>query len=281
MHYGKAVFCCFFCFVRLHWPIARLSAWLLLVVLLSFGCKHRSSPEADLRGMDKEKAIANHHASHLRFDILTLKGKADFEDFGRGQKMGFTYRIDIAQDSLILVSASKFGVPAMHMLMGHDSVRIRVPLNQTAAICDYRLFKKMVGMDFDLIKLQNFLIGEVQFEEPLTMTSKKGNEIVLEGNHKGQSMSWILNGRHFRLEKMRVSDPNLGKESVITYSDFEKLDGQLLASTVLLEVTQPQKVRIELHHTGIARDKEKVDFRFRIPASHKITSCDRMVPQQP
>lgn len=252
-------------------------------LLLLLGCKPRNTnqPAAELRGMDKEKAIAGHHASHLKFKVLTLKGKADYSDLTQGNTIGFAYRIDIAKDSLILVSLSKFGVPAMNLLLEKDTVRMKMQLNQTASICDYSLFKKMVGMDFDLPKFQDFLLGDARLAEPLTMTSGKGNLIELQGSRPPHALSWILNGRNFRLEKMRVSDPILGKESVLTYSEFEKTDGQMVASMLSLEVTQPQKVRIELHHTGIAFDKEKVDFRFRIPAAYEIKPCDQMVPQQP
>lgn len=253
------------------------------VLLLFASCKQRpiSNADSEVRGMDKEKAIEGHLDSHLKFEVLTLKGKADFADLAQGNSIGFTYRIDIAKDSLILINLSKFGVPAMNLLLARDTVKMKMQLNQTASVCDYGLFKKMVGMDFDLPKFQGFLLGETDLQEPLTITSGKGNPVVLEGARPNGQMSWILNSRNFKLEKMRISDPILGKESILTYSDFEKVEGQAVASTLMLEVTQPQKVRIELHHTGIAFDKEKVDFRFRIPSAYEIKSCDQMVPQQP
>ncbi|MEY3443594.1 MAG: hypothetical protein RLZZ519_1875, partial [Bacteroidota bacterium] len=204
----------------------RLIFSLLMTALLLFGCKPRrvdNSGEA-LRGMDKEKAVAGHLASHLQFDVLTLKGKADFADLTQGNSIGFTYRIDIAKDSLILINLSKFGVPAMNLLLATDTVKMKMQLNQTGAICDYSLFKKMVGMDFDLRKFQGFLLGEADLQAPLTMTSGKGNPVVLEGSRPNGEMSWILNSRNFKLENMRISDPTLGKESILTYSDFEKLE---------------------------------------------------------
>jgi hypothetical protein len=253
-----------------------------LTFLLFLGCKQRPavSTEGDLRGMDKEKAIAGHLDSRLRFDILSLKGKADVINYALGNSIGFAYRIDIAKDSLILINLSKFGVPAATLLLAADTVKMKVQLNQTASICDYSLLQKIAGMDFDLPKFQGFLLGETDLAEPITMTSGKGSKIELQGQRAKGTTSWILNSRNYKLEKMRVTDAILGKESILTYSDFEKVEGQSVASTLLLEVTQPQKVRIELHHTGIAFDKEKVDFRFRIPSAYEIKSCDQMVPQQ-
>lgn len=260
----------------------RLMAMIAVITCLS-ACKGRKTVDGDAnaKGMDKEKAILQHLNSHLHFDVLTLKGKADFEDTGKGTSMGFAYRIDIAKDSLMLVSISKFGIPAMNMLLSPDSVKMRVSLNQTASVCDYQLFNKMLGMDFNLGKFQDYILGDADLAEPITMTSGKGDPITLQSQRPPYSLSWILNSHTFRLEKMSISDPNLGKESVLTYSEFEKIDGQYVASTLNMVVTQPQELRISLHHTGIEFDKEKVDFRFRIPATYKLTPCDELVPKQP
>ena len=253
-----------------------------LTFLLFLGCKQRTAviAESDVRGMDKERAIKGHLDARIRFNNLTLKGKADVVNYAQGNSIGFVYRIDIVRDSLILINLSKFGVPAATLLLAADTVKMKVQLNQTASVCDYSLLQKIAGMDFDLPKFQGFLLGETDLAEPITMTSGKGSKIELQGERDKGATSWILNSRNFKLEKMRVSDPILGKESILTYSDFEKVEGQTVASTLLLEVTQPQKARIELHHTGIAFDKEKVDFRFRIPSAYEIKSCDQMVPQQ-
>jgi hypothetical protein len=246
----------------------------LLVCFSSCKNRHSTSPDAELKGMDAEKAVAKHLESHLKFHVLTLKGKADFDDFNQGTSAGFSYRIDIAKDSLILVNLSKFGIPAMSLLLSQDSMRMRIPLNNTAAICDYSFLKKMIGLDLNLRSFQDLLLGDAHFENAVKLTSGKANPIVLEGSRPPYAVSWILNGHSFRLEKMRLADPILGKESVLTYSEFQKIDGQSVASILQVEVTQPQKVRILLHHSGIAFDKEKVDFRFRIPASYRLVPCD-------
>lgn len=261
----------------MRWLTRLLPLTMLLMALT--GCKTRKThpSDADLRGVDKEKAIAGHHASHLDFKVLTLKGKADFEDVSRDTQVGFTYRIDIAKDSLILLSISKFGLPMASLLLAQDTVCMKLPMNKTAAICDYGLIKTMVDMDFNLHKFQGFVLGEAQLNEPLTLTSGKGRQIELQGSSPPYSVSWTLDSRHFKLEKVLLSDANLGKESVLTYSEFEKVDGKLVASSLQLEVTQPQKTRIELHHTGIAFDKEKVDFRFRIPESYTLVGCDQVL----
>lgn len=257
------------------WMAAALFSMLLL------GCKNRrdSANGNELRTAGKEEVIERHRASHLRFHTLTFKGKAQIEDYERGQSIGFTYRIDVAQDSLVLVNVSKFGVPALTMLLSQDSVHIRVPLNHKASNCTTSDLQKLGGIELDLARLRDYLLGEAALEEPIELTSGKAHPAVLQGIRQGYEMSWILNSRNDRLDKVTLIDRNLGRESTLTYSDFEKVDGQAVASTVLLEVTQPQKSRILLQHSTIAIDKESVDFRFRIPGSYETVPCDQILAQ--
>lgn len=253
----------------------------LLLPLLLLGCKNRKAATdgTELRAGSKEEVIAGHRESHLKFKTLTLKGKAQFDDLEAGRSIGFAYRIDIAKDSLILVNASKFGIPAMTMLLSRDSVRMRVPINQTASECAASELRKIGGIDMDMASLQDFLLGESDLDEPIELTSGKARPAVLRGSQSGFQVSWILNSRNDRLDKVNLKDSNLGRETTLTYSDFEKEDGQAVASTVLLEVTQPQKSRILLQHSSIAIDKESVDFRFRIPGSYKMVPCDQITAQ--
>ncbi len=254
----------------------------LILTIMCLGCKPKqiTTSNGHTGGMDAAKAAALHDASALRFAIMSIKGKADFTDLGKGTTIGFTYRIDIAKDSLILINLSKFGVPAMNMLISQDTIKMRIPLNQTAAVCDYSLLQKVMKLDLNFEKFQAVLLGQALLDQPVALTSSKGSTVVLEGNKPPYSVYWNLNAQHFKLEKMRMLDAILGNESVLTYSDFKKVDGQLVAFTFMMEATQSQTVRIELHHSGIEFDKEKINFRFRIPESYKIMPCDSLQQQR-
>jgi Domain of unknown function (DUF4292) len=262
----------------------RATTWIMLLgaMLTLLGCKPRQtvSTGSDLRGMDLEKVLAEAQEHRLKFKILTFKGKADFIDVSQGKSMGFVYRIDIAKDSLILINVSKFGIPAMNMLVSRDSVLMRMPINQTAMVCDYALLQKMAKIDLDFGRFQSILLGEAELEQPLTLITARGPHIELEASRPPYSVYWNLHASHLRLEKMRITDTILAKESLITYSGFKKVDGQMVASELVMEATQAQKVRIELHHSGIEFDKEKVNFRYRIPESYKIMPCDQPIQGQ-
>jgi hypothetical protein len=271
---------------KLHQPLFDLrlrciGLLLMSLTLLAFtACKTQKDGHSSLRlrGIDKEKAVAKHTASHLQFKVLTLKGKADYKNLGTNEALGFTYRIDIAKDSVILASVSKFGIPMMNMLLTQDSVFARILLDKSAIVCDYDIISDKIGMKMNFQALQNLLLGDVDFKEPLALNSGKSGSIELVGKQAPYSVSWFLNGSDFRLEKMVLKDIILGRESEVRYSDFLKIDGQSVATTLLLEATSPDQLRIDLHHSTIDFDKENVNFKFRIGESYEIKPCN--VPQR-
>ena len=202
------------------------SQFLLLLgtILCLAACKPRqvAGNDNNAKGLDLDKVLDNCNAHRLQFKILTFKGKADFEDLSKGSSIGFSYRIDIAKDSLILINVSKFGIPAMNMLISHDTIKLRMPINQTAMICDFGLLQKTMKIDLDFVKFQAVLLGEAVLSQPITLTSIKGQKVELQGSRPPYSVDWILNANTFRLEKMRMEDTNLGTKSEISYDDFQK-----------------------------------------------------------
>lgn len=249
------------------------------IVLILSSCKSRpDGGTTRVRGLNKAKVVAKHNENRPDFKTLSLKGKADYNNLTKKEKIGFSYRIDIAKDSLILASVTKFGIPAMNVMMNTDSVFVRNMLDRSAIICDFTLVSKMLGFNVNFEMLQNFLVGDANFIEPMVLTSGKNEPIELRGKLDKYTVYWNLNDANFRLEKMRLKDLILGQESEISYSEFKKVDGHPFAQIMQLKVTSPEDVRIQLHHTSIDFDKESVSFKFRIPKSYKIKPCG--IPQK-
>ena len=148
-------------------------------------------------------------------------------------------------------------------------------MDRSATICDFSLISQMLGFNVDFPMLQNFLIGDANFIEPMVLTSGKNEPIELRRKLDKYTVYWNLNDANFRLEKMRVKDLILGHESELSYSDFQKVQGYQVAALMQVKVTSPEDVRIELHHTSIDFDKESVSFKFRIPASYDIKPCGK------
>lgn len=254
---------------------------LLLPLLLLAGCKPRQVADGPAATQPRTFAEldARLEAHRLRFGVMSFKGQADLLDFNKNSRIGFSYRIDVARDSLMLVSLSKFGVPAATLLLTRDTVFIRLPLSKTAAYCDYAVVRQLVQLDLDYASAQALLLGEPQVQEPVEFLPASGRHIALKGRRGPQPVYWNLNGATYRLEKMQLEDPNLGAKSEIIYGDFKKVEGQPVAHTLVVDATETQLLRIELHHSAIAIDKEKVNFKFRVPDTYTIVPCDQVGKQ--
>jgi len=218
------------------------------------GCKNRNreSDQIKVNGLTQEEVMAKHEAAQVDFKVLGFKGKADFESTkdDKTQAMGFGYKVYIAKDSLLWGSISKLGVPFGTVLVDQDSVKMRVSLGKIAVLCDFNILSQMAGMDVNFGILQSFFTGDPVFEnEDLKMSEEAGKGIRLEESRPPYTVSWFLNGKTFKLDKMVAEDTNLGRSSSVVYSEFEEVSGQLIPGRAVIEATQPNQSRIELEHT--------------------------------
>lgn len=257
-------------------PLLFLSLFLILVQLGS--CKNRDRGNGNLKvnGLTKEEVMKKHEAARADFNIMSFKGKADFETTKDGEKnsVGFSYKVYLAKDSLLWASISKLGVPFGTVLVDQDSVRMRVSLGKTAILCDFTVLTNMLGMDVNFDLVQSFFTGDPVFEaEDLTMIPGEAKGIRLDEERPPYMVSWFLNGKSFKLDKMVAEDRKLDRKSTITYGDFRVVSGQDIPGNALIEVTQPESVRIELEHTKIEIEPSKSTFSFRIPKSYEIKDC--------
>lgn len=250
---------------------------LLVGLLLAFAsCKNRQQQDQGprYRGMDQSELQQKHKESHLVFQTLTLKGKADYNNATKNENLSFSYKVCVAKDSLIWANITKLGLPAATILLDQDSVRMRLPLTREAVLCDYTILSKMVGMELGFETLQSFLVGDGGMPDSALLVSGNETPIELRSARGSYQVSWFLNSTHFKLEKMTVKDRILGAESSLEYSDFKKVSGQTVPALMRLVTTSPTSTRIELKHSDIQLDSDDATFSFRIPDGYQVKPCE-------
>jgi len=248
------------------------------MVIVLAGCKNRRNRDnaPRVKGLTKEEILSKQHDAKADFHFMYFKGKADFETIkeDKSEGIGFSYKAYIAKDSLIWASVSKFGIPAGTVLINQDSVKMRVSLERFAIMCDFRVLSNMMGMQVDFGLVQSFFTGDPTMNpSALSLVPNESEEFILREDRPPYQVSWFLNGRHYKLDKMVAEDINLGRKSTITYSDFKDISGQKVPGRALIEATQGAKTRIELEHSTIEIEPKKTNFRFRIPDSYEIRDC--------
>ena len=256
---------------------------LILLVFILGSCKNRPRKNDNVRvnGLTKEEVFEKHNAARADFDIMYFKGKADFEQTQEDKKnsIGFSYKVYLAKDSLLWASITKAGISFGTVLIDQDSLRMRVVLGKTAIVCDFSSLTELLGMDVDFAIIQSFFTGDPVFEpEKLNMIPGEAKGIRFDEERPPYQVSWFLNGKTFKLDKMEAEDRNLGRKSSVKYLDFQEISGQKIPGNALIEVTQPESVRIELEHTKIEIEPAKSTFNFRIPKSYEIKDCSSLTP---
>ena len=207
---------------------------------------------------------------------MYYKGKADFTTIKEGKEegMGFSYKAYLAKDSLIWASVSKFGIPAATVLINQDSVKMKVSIQKMGMLCDFTVLSNMTGMELDFGLVQSFFTGDPTLNpSALQLVPNESEEFILQEDRPPYKVSWFLNGRNFKLDKMVAEDANLGRKSTVVYSDFQNVSGELIPSRAKIEATSVAETRIELQHSTIEIEPKKTNFRFRIPKSYKIQNC--------
>ena len=250
----------------------------LVLLTVATGCKNRKNRDNTLRvrGLSKEDILSKQHAAKVDFNFMYFKGKAEFETQREGKKQGmsFSYKAYLAKDSLLWASVSKFGIPAANVLIDRDSVKMRVSLERMAILCDFSVLSNMTGMDRDFGLVQSFFTGDPTLNpSALTLIPNETDEFILRENRPPYQVSWFLNGKHYKLDKMVAEDVNLGRKSTVTYSDFKDVSGEKVPGRALIETTQGSETRIELQHSTIEIEPNKTNFKFRIPDSYEIRDC--------
>lgn len=239
-----------------------------LTLVLVLGCKPRHRVDEPVRRGSEDRLEA-HRNVVTEFETLVLKGKADIHDEVKNEDISFTYKITIANDSLILANVMKLGLPAANVLINRDSVLMRLPLNKEAIRCDLGMLTEMTGMPVDLKAMQDLITGDMKVPQA---AQPAGDGYTMDD--QGRQLSYFVGGGHFKLEKMVVKEPTFARELTLEYDDFVKKSGQWIPQSVQLTKTTPATTRIVLKHTDIEIDGEDANFSFRIPEGYTNRPCE-------
>lgn len=250
---------------------------LALILLVSApACKTRREARngKTAKDMTAETLIQKNKEASAQYKTLSVKGKAELENPSDKSTISFSYKANVAKDSLIWATVSKFGLPLATILADPDSVRIRRLDVKEVVICDYSVLTKSAGMKVDFALLQNLLTGEAQELKDKTLDfATAENQYRLKGKHGPYDVNWFFDPANFKLIQMDVEDAALGMASTLTYGNFLEVESQLVPSIVNLDVKSPNALKLKLEHSQIELNSPETDFSFRIPKSYEVKNC--------
>lgn len=256
-------------------PTTRLL--LLLVAILGLtslsACKKRNLRKKQGISIEEvDKLLAMNEEGQLDFKTYSAKGKGKYE--GPDQSIGFSYRINIAKDSLVWASMTKFGYEALRLRADQDTVMMRITDRKELIKCDFDLISNLVGMNVDFAMLQSIIIGNSLFlPDSLTPDGSNKEVVKLSGKYGTADLEYFIDRVLHKLVKMNANDESRGAKTSIVWSDFREVEIQKIAHSIALNVLGKETTHIVFNHSSIVLNGEKVRFSFKIPKSYTLKGC--------
>ena len=219
-----------------------------------------------------KNALADVHKKEHVFKTFSGKIKVEFQD-SKGKQPNITAYVRILKDSLIWISgyATVFNIEAFRVLINKDSVFVIDKINKQVQLRSMDYLQEVTQIPFDLITLQNLLIGNPVFLEDSVVSYKvTESKILLATIGKYfKNLLTIDKGNKFLLH-CKLDDVNINRNRTadITYSNYENNNGINFSTYREVTVSEKNRIDIQLNFKQWEFNKE-LPISFSIPQNYK------------
>src|SRR5512138_1666455 len=223
--------------------------------------------------------------NELKFDWLTIKFSAEYEN--NGHKNSFGGQMRIRKDSLIWLSLSPImGIEVMRLMISQDSVKFINRMNDTYLLGDYEYLNKYLNTNIDFDLLQSFLIGnDLSFYENGSFKADidKGNYRLFTAE-RSKLKKFVRNNEEslkvfiqniwldpstFKIIQADVKE--VRKDHIrleASYKDFKLAGNQLFPHETEYNIFADNQIHVRASFSRITVD-EPQQFPFKIPPSYR------------
>lgn len=242
-----------------------LKYFTLLLLALTFtftSCKSRKKASKAVK--NEKEAFWN---NSFDFDFLEIKADANATLSG-GDNQSFTLIIKMRKDSLIWVSARKFGFEGARAIITTDSFFVINRLDRTYMSEPLKKIKNIIGFESDLTQLQNLLVGNALFEKSVYSVVDNDTLSDFKGV-KGGLINKIFINEFAQLKNSHLSNFANTQNAVIHYDDYFNFSKKWIPKNLDVQASSGgQNVRCVLNYSNIS-DKNIDNFAFSIPNGYK------------
>lgn len=209
-------------------------------------------------------------AKHVDFKTFKGKAKVEYESNTGGDKATANFRI--LKDSIIWVSLTgPLGIEGFRLLITKDSVKLMNMLKKTIEYRSIDYLQDLTQIPFDFITLQNLIVGN-----PVLIDSNivyyKDNEDQLSIMMAGPVFKHLINinkkNNTLINSKLDDADASRNRTCLLSYSDYESIDGKLFSTTRKISVSEKSRIDVELDFKQYAFNAD-LTFPFIIPKNYK------------
>ena len=208
----------------------------------------------------------------IDFKTFSAKIKVEYED-SKGKQPNITAYVRILKDSLIWISgyATVFNIEAFRVLINKDSVFVLDKINKEVKRRSMDYLQEVTQIPFDLITLQNLLVGNPIFVADSIISYKETESRVLLatlGEYFKHLLTLNKSDRLLMHSKLDDVDITRNRTADITYGEYENNNGIPFSTYREITVSEKNKLDIQLNFKQYEFNKD-LSIVFTIPSNYK------------
>ncbi len=269
----------------------KLSVYLIVLLAIAAGFSACKSERHAIKAPIKEEG-PDYLFSKLRsreFKFNTFSAKFNVEYSIDHKRYDFKGQVRIVKDSLIWISFNQdLGIEMARLLITQDSVKFLDRFNKKYFAGDYAFVNDFLNTNIDFGILQSIILGNdfEYYEQAEFKASIDGGQYRLTTTGRQKLKKYVrntadaerillqsiwLNPSNFKITEIRLKELTRdSKKLTATYSDFEKINGQLFPFRIDYTVEADIPIEVKVKYTRITLN-EKVNVPFRIPSKYTPT----------
>jgi hypothetical protein len=260
---------------------------IFIIGALLFSCKVQEKDNVKLKIKYRSSKFLIKKLKENEFNFNTISAKASVAVIdSSNKKTSFKTHIRIRKDSVIWMSITKIGIEAARVIITTDSLKLIDRLKKEYFIGDFNYINKLFGTDLDYQMLEALLVGNsLDFEEGEKVRSKVDRKKELyflstekkrrvkkelqkdKAKIKKEAQVLWLDPITFKIKELLLSSPETNRSLTGSYSDYKKVETQLVPDKMRFELKSKTNTRIEVDYSKFSIGKS-LTFPFKISSKY-------------
>lgn len=255
----------------------KLILILILPLFFALGCKGKKDGTSGGKLKKRSSKYLFEKLDKYHLDASWFSAKANVKLVQNNKTTRATAYIRMREDSVIWMTAKKFGVEGGRVLITTDSFFMFNRLEKSYMAKPFSYVRDMTGLSttgdnlsdfrnlYDLI-LGNLILKEegkydVKIDAPYYEMIKNGEEFTSE---------YIVNGNNYTLSEMKLSQGLSNKTAICSFEEYKSLTNNKLFSYIRklnLYSNETGQLNLDLDLSKVKLD-EPISIRFSIPKNY-------------
>lgn len=239
----------------------------LMIALTLAGCGSVQNASTVANPQAKKNAVIKAHKAS-RTDFYTLKSKMSVRYEDDKQSRSVSVELRMQQGEKIWMSVRFVGFTAAKLLVTPDRVQFYEKLTNTSFDGDFTLISDFLGEPLNYQQLEDLLLGQA-------VESLQSKDFIIADNSyqflQGEIVKKLFKIRpdYFKLKEQSISKESEESYLLITYPEYQKIDGKFLPKDISLDAQRRGKrSQIDFSLKRVSFDEE-LSFPFSFPSNTK------------